>query len=156
MRLRNIIISLLFVLLVGCSQQDNMKMPDLKLKSEIKSQISEKFAVDFMTYCTNAVKIRNKYVNNSKKFLSEESIEEKANAIMVEKWDINSFNDSEKEIVKKLLKFSINQTGIKYDYNLYLKDKIAYQKYEDELATNIKENDDIIKDLFNYFEDKHN
>jgi hypothetical protein len=141
-------------LLIGCIPDDNIEMPELLLKDDVESKISEKFAIDFMIYSINAVKIRNQYINDREKFLSEESQEEKINLLIADKWASKDLNKKEKEILNKLLKFEINEVGIKYDYSLYLKGKMTYEQFEDDLKTVIEKNDDILKDLFNYFESK--
>mgnify|MGYP000974533631 FL=1 len=153
---KTVVLFLSLFLLAGCTSKDNIKISDLVLKDEIKSEISEKFADDFLTYYIDAVIIRNEYVNTDSlyNFSLEEMVEEKLNIELTKKWLGYDFNSKEKEIIKELMTFGINKDSLKSSTILYSQGKVSETEYNKEIKRYFFDNDEILKDLFNYFESK--
>jgi hypothetical protein len=143
-------------LLVGCTSDDNIDVSKLKLKVETKSEISEEFADDFITYYTNAVIIQDKYINvdDLYNFSLEEMTEEKLNMELTKKWLGYDFNSKEKEMLKSLVTFGMNKDLIKRLSILYAQKKINQEDYNKDIQKYVSNNDEILKDLLNCFENE--
>jgi hypothetical protein len=103
---------LLIILLTGCVEK--IKEPVWLLKEEYEIELSEDFALDFMTYVSCSIDTYNIYIKDFEEFKKEKTMEEYSMQHTIEKWneEIN-MNDTEQKLFKNMKEINENNQLIK-------------------------------------------